>query len=115
MSDEEGPREGAGGTDPADSRRMTRLRLLKAGAAGAAGVAAGGAIVAGAEAADSPKDAPPPALKFLTKWEFDLITAMAETIWPTDDARPGRAGRGRRLLHRRPARRQRGARATGCT
>jgi gluconate 2-dehydrogenase gamma chain len=33
--------------------------------------------------------AAPSALKFLTVWEFDLVTAMAETIWPTDDLGPG--------------------------
>ncbi|MFL6035221.1 MAG: gluconate 2-dehydrogenase subunit 3 family protein [Gaiellaceae bacterium] len=68
---------------------MTRLRLLKAGAVSAAGVAAGGVIAAAGEADDTPKDAPPPALKFLSKWEFELITAMADTIWPTDDLGPG--------------------------
>jgi len=88
MSDDEGP-HGSEGAEPGGLRRMTRLRLLKVGAAGAAGVAASGTIVAGTEAADTPKDAPPPALKFLTKWEFDLITAMAETIWPTDELGPG--------------------------
>jgi gluconate 2-dehydrogenase gamma chain len=71
--------------------RMTRSRLLKAGAAGVAGVAASGALVGEAGARET---APPPLpLRFLTKWEFDLITAMAETIWPTDDLGPGaRAG-----------------------
>jgi gluconate 2-dehydrogenase gamma chain len=68
--------------------RMTRSRLLKAGAAGVAGVAAGGALVGEAGARDTA--APPPLpLRFLTTWEFDVITAMAETIWPTDDLGPG--------------------------
>jgi len=89
MSDEESPRTREGADEPGGFRRMTRLRLLKAGAAGAAGVAAAGTIASAGEAADSPKDAPPPALKFLSKWEFDLITAMADTIWPTDDLGPG--------------------------
>jgi gluconate 2-dehydrogenase gamma chain len=26
---------------------------------------------------------------FLTEWEFDYVTAMAETIWPTDELGPG--------------------------
>src|SRR3954470_10421023 len=89
MNDQDDPRASADDDDGAKPRRLSRLRLLQAGAAGAAGVAASGAIAAASEAADSPKDAPPPALKFLTKWEFDLITAMADTIWPTDDLGPG--------------------------
>ena len=89
MSDEDGRRESEGMDEPGGFRRMTRLRLLRAGAVSAAGVAAGGAIASAGEAADSPKDAPPPALKFLSKWEFELITAMAETIWPTDELGPG--------------------------
>src|SRR4051812_3032719 len=89
MSDEDGRRESEGVDETAGFRRMTRLRLLRVGAVGAAGVAAGGAIASAGVAADSPKDAPPPALKFLSKWEFELITAMAETIWPTDDLGPG--------------------------
>jgi gluconate 2-dehydrogenase gamma chain len=28
-------------------------------------------------------------LQFLTEWEFDYVTAMAETIWPTDENGPG--------------------------
>src|SRR3954447_24135390 len=89
MSDEEVPRESEGVDETGEFRRMTRLRLLRDGAVSAAGVAAGGAIASAGMAADSPKDAPPPALKFLTKWEFTLVTAMAETIWPTDDLGPG--------------------------
>lgn len=83
--------EGNGRAEPerrGTGRRMTRARLLQAGAAGVAGVAAGGALVgeAGAREAQTP---PPLPLRFLTKWEFDLLTAMAETIWPTDDLGPG--------------------------
>jgi len=33
-------------------------------------------------------EAPPP-LRFLTQFEFDYVTAMAETIWPTDELGPG--------------------------
>jgi gluconate 2-dehydrogenase gamma chain len=68
-------------------RRMTRLTLLQRGAAGVAGAAAGGALVGQAEAQEAV--APPAALKFLTKMEFDYVTAMAETIWPTDELGPG--------------------------
>src|SRR5207244_266686 len=66
-------------------RPMSRLALLKrtAGLAGAA--AAGGALV-GREAQAKPAaaEAPPPPLRFFTQWEFDYVTSMAETIWPTD-------------------------------
>jgi gluconate 2-dehydrogenase gamma chain len=71
-------------------RPMSRLALLKrtAGLAGAA--AAGGALV-GREAQAKPAtaEASPPPLRFFTQWEFDYVTAMAETIWPTDDLGPG--------------------------
>jgi gluconate 2-dehydrogenase gamma chain len=70
------------------SRRLSRLKLLKIGAAGAGAAATGGLLPARAEAAGKPVTAPPP-LRFLTKWEFDYVTAMAETIWPTDDLGPG--------------------------
>ena len=69
------------------NRRMTRSTLLKRGAVGVAGAAAGGALVGQAEAREAV--AAPTALKFFTRWEFDLVTAMAETIWPTDDLGPG--------------------------
>jgi gluconate 2-dehydrogenase gamma chain len=68
-------------------RRMTRLKLLQSGAAGAAGAAAAGVLVGQAEAQQAV--AAPAALKFLTRWEFELVTAMAEVIWPTDDLGPG--------------------------
>jgi gluconate 2-dehydrogenase gamma chain len=67
------------------SRRFSRKRLLQVGAAGAATATTGGLL------ADSAAGATPatPVLRFLTKWEFDFVTAMAETIWPTDDLGPG--------------------------
>jgi gluconate 2-dehydrogenase gamma chain len=68
-------------------RRMTRLRLLQHGAAGVAGAAAAGTLAGEAEAREAA--AAPTALKFLTQWEFDFVTALAETIWPTDDLGPG--------------------------
>ena len=69
-------------------RQMTRLGLLKAGAAvGVAGAAGGLAGAGPAEAKTAAAE--PPALRFLTQWEFDYVTAMAETIWPTDSAGPG--------------------------
>src|SRR5215208_4018620 len=82
-----------GDSDPEDSkrtpvRRFSRSKLLKAGAAGAAGVAAAGALTSQTDAKDNPVTTPAP-LKFLTKWEFDYVTAMAETIWPTDELGPG--------------------------
>jgi gluconate 2-dehydrogenase gamma chain len=73
---------------PLAGKRLSRLKLLKLGAAGAAGVAAGGVLGGEAEAKEKPAQPPPP-LKFLTKPEFALVTAMAETIWPTDELGPG--------------------------
>lgn len=73
--------------EPSERKRMTRLGLLRRGAvAGVAGATAGSLIqINVAEASE----APPPALQFFTQWEFDYVTAMAETIWPTDDLGPG--------------------------
>src|SRR5215831_10834233 len=71
------------------SARMTRLGLLHRGAvAGVTGVAAG-SLLATVDAGAAPAATTPPALRFLTAWEFDYVTAMAETIWPTDDLGPG--------------------------
>jgi gluconate 2-dehydrogenase gamma chain len=66
-------------------RKFSRRRLLEAGAASAAAASAGGMLATPTQAAE----AATPTLKFLTKWEFDYLTAMAETIWPTDDLGPG--------------------------
>src|SRR5580765_8406402 len=66
--------------------RFSRKRLLQVGAAGAATATAGGLLSDSANAAEA---AATPPLRFLTKWEFDYLTAMAETIWPTDDLGPG--------------------------
>jgi gluconate 2-dehydrogenase gamma chain len=71
------------------NRRMTRRMLIKAGAVGVAGAAAGGSLLAGEAQAHEAAAAAPAALRFLTPWEFDYVTAMAETIWPTDDLGPG--------------------------
>jgi len=71
------------------NRSMTRRMLLKAGAAGVAGTAAGGALLSGDAEAKEAAAAAPATLRFLTQWEFDHLTAMAETIWPTDDLGPG--------------------------
>jgi gluconate 2-dehydrogenase gamma chain len=73
---------------------MSRLALLRR-TAGVAGAAAAGGVLAGGEAQAMPAapEAPPPPLRFFTQWEFEYVTAMAETIWPTDDLGPGaRAG-----------------------
>jgi gluconate 2-dehydrogenase gamma chain len=84
--DEEGTEQGEEATP--ENTRMTRLGLLHRGAvAGVAGVAAGSLLQVGS--ADAAAEAPPPALQFFTEWEFTLVTAMAETIWPTDDLGPG--------------------------
>lgn len=73
---------------PQGLHRMTRLGLLRRGAvAGVTGVATGSLITIGE--AEAAPEAPPPPLRFFTAWEFDYVTAMAETIWPTDDLGPG--------------------------
>ena len=108
----DGVNGGEGLSEAVRGRPMSRLKLLKAGAALGVGGVAGGLLPA---AADAKPEAEPPALRFLTQWEFDYVTAMAETIWPTDDLGPGRARGGRRLLHRRPARGQLGHRGTAST
>lgn len=61
---------------------------MQIGAVAGVGSVAGG--LAGAEEAAAKSEAAPvPALRFLTAWEFDYVTAMAETIWPTDELGPG--------------------------
>jgi gluconate 2-dehydrogenase gamma chain len=69
--------------------RFSRGSLLRRGAvAGLATAVAPTLLVS--PAADAASRAPAPlALQFLTEWEFDYLTAMAETIWPTDDLGPG--------------------------
>lgn len=67
--------------------RVSRSTLLKRGAVGAAGVAAGGLLTGRAHASEEATKPTP--LRFLTQWEFNYVTAMAETIWPTDDLGPG--------------------------
>ena len=87
MDEERGPEEPIGSGFV--NRRMTRRMLLKAGAVGVAGAAAGGALLSGEAQARETAAAAPTALKFLNPWEYDYVTAMAETIWPTDDLGPG--------------------------
>ncbi|HZO98186.1 MAG TPA: gluconate 2-dehydrogenase subunit 3 family protein [Gaiellaceae bacterium] len=84
---EEG-RTGPDGGSGFVNRRMTRRMLLKAGAAGVAATTAAKTMLAGDAQARGEAPAPP-TLRFLTEWEFDYVTAMAETIWPTDDLGPG--------------------------
>jgi gluconate 2-dehydrogenase gamma chain len=85
MEDEQTAQDGEGTPSP---KRMTRLGLLQKGAvAGAAGVAAG-SLIQITPAAAAP-EAAPPTLQFFTQWEFDYVTAMAETIWPTDSLGAG--------------------------
>jgi gluconate 2-dehydrogenase gamma chain len=75
-------------TDASGAGQMTRLGLLHRGAvAGVTGVAVGGLL--GVTAADATSAVTPPSLQFFTTWEFDYVTAMAETIWPTDELGPG--------------------------
>lgn len=86
MSDE--PTTSNDGEAVAAGTRMTRLGLLHRGAvAGVTGVAAGSLLQI--SPADAATEAAPPALQFFTEWEFDYVTAMAETIWPTDSLGPG--------------------------
>ena len=86
MTDEEGEGQEEGAAR--SPKRMTRLGLLHRGAvAGVTGVAAGNLLQGGI--AEAASEATPPALQFFTQWEFDYVTAMAETIWPTDELGPG--------------------------
>ena len=71
------PPEASGG------RRMSRLKLLAAGAAGMAGASALGGATRVTEVEAAPR------IKFFTTYEFGLVTALAEVIWPTDDLGPG--------------------------
>jgi gluconate 2-dehydrogenase gamma chain len=87
MSAEENPRQ----ADDSGLGRPISRRLLLKGAAGVAGAAAARSPLVGgvAQAAPIAQEAPPPPLRFLTQFEFNYVTAMAETIWPTDDLGPG--------------------------
>jgi gluconate 2-dehydrogenase gamma chain len=82
---EDGPDTAAAGFA---EKPLSRLKLLKIGAVGVAGATTAGVLGAGATANNNPVTTLP-SLKFLTHWEFDYVTAMAETIWPTDDLGPG--------------------------
>jgi gluconate 2-dehydrogenase gamma chain len=85
MTEDEGTQDAEATPGP---KRMTRLGLLQKGAvAGVAGVAAG-SLIQITPAAAAP-EAAPPTLQFFTHWEFDYVTAMAETIWPTDQLGAG--------------------------
>jgi gluconate 2-dehydrogenase gamma chain len=85
MTEDEGTQDAEATPGP---KRMTRLALLHKGAvAGVAGMAVG-SLVQITPAAAAP-EAAPPTLQFFTQWEFDYVTAMAETIWPTDQLGPG--------------------------
>jgi gluconate 2-dehydrogenase gamma chain len=82
--------EGATPEEASTSKRMSRLGLLHRGAAaGVTGIAAGSLLQIAPAAEAKEAAAAPPALRFFTEWEFDYVTAMAETIWPTDDLGPG--------------------------
>jgi gluconate 2-dehydrogenase gamma chain len=70
-----------------EEKRMTRLGLLQRGAVAGATAAAAGSLVT--VEVGSAEAATPPPLRFFTQWEFDYVTAMAETIWPTDANGPG--------------------------
>jgi len=69
-------------------RPLSRRALLTRAAGLAAGAAAGTAFVGDARA-EAAAEASSTALRFFTPWEFEYVTAMAETIWPTDDLGPG--------------------------
>jgi gluconate 2-dehydrogenase gamma chain len=69
---------------------MSRGALLRRGAfAGIAGASIAGGLIAPASEAEVKTGQASTALRFLTEWEHDYLTAMAETIWPTDDLGPG--------------------------
>jgi len=86
MSSEHDDRDRAGVPGAA----MSRGALLRRGAfAGIAGASIAGGLVAPASEAAGTTEQASTALRFLTAWEDDYITAMAETIWPTDELGPG--------------------------
>ena len=68
--------------------RMSRSTLLRRARSRIAGATAGTLLRSASEAASTGATVET-ALKFLNGWEFDYVTAMAETIWPTDDLGPG--------------------------
>jgi gluconate 2-dehydrogenase gamma chain len=82
----------------AAGKGMSRRRLLMAGMASVATASTAG-VMASAPAADAAAKeeaatmaataTTPPRLRFFTTYEFKLVTAMAEVIWPTDDLGPG--------------------------
>jgi gluconate 2-dehydrogenase gamma chain len=78
-----------GHTDESGLNKPISRRVLLKGAAGLAGAAATGGTFAGDVAQAKTVAAEPPPLRFLTQFEFDYLTAMAETIWPTDELGPG--------------------------
>jgi gluconate 2-dehydrogenase gamma chain len=75
--------EAGGGT-------MSRGTLLRRGAfAGIAGASITGGLIAPVATAEPAAADTSTALRFLLDWEYEYITAMAETIWPTDQSGPG--------------------------
>jgi gluconate 2-dehydrogenase gamma chain len=73
-------------SEEVSGKPLSRRKLLQIGAVSVAGAAVAGRLPA-AEAKEKPTKPPP--LRFLTKWEFALVVAMAETIWPSDELGPG--------------------------
>ncbi len=83
------PREPTPSAEDAQAGRhegMTRRRLLVAGMAGVASASAIGSLAAAAPAEAAVAT---PAIRFFNAYQFKLVTAMAEVIWPTDDLGPG--------------------------
>jgi gluconate 2-dehydrogenase gamma chain len=69
---------------------ISRGTLFRRGAfATIAGASIAGGLLAPAAEATRTSEQASAALRFLTGWEYDYVTAMAETIWPTDDLGPG--------------------------
>jgi gluconate 2-dehydrogenase gamma chain len=85
MSDDTYP---SASSDGDGGRKISRRRLLQIGAVAGVGTVAGG-LAGSQDAAARSEVASVPALRFFTGWEFDYVTAMAETIWPSDDLGPG--------------------------
>src|SRR6185437_15981565 len=69
---------------------ISRGTLFRRGAfATIAGASIAGGLLAPAAEATRTSEQASGALRFLTGWEYEYVTAMAETIWPTDDLGPG--------------------------
>lgn len=94
MSDHDEPIQHEQDPEAEPGKGLSRRRLLMAGMASVASASAVGTL-AGAPAAAAAATMPvaattvTPRIRFFTTYEFQLVTAMAEVIWPSDDLGKG--------------------------